>query len=203
MWVVTDILDRMGTGRDVSLTYDDVDDVNPVVATRILLPHDADPSTSDASEIPLERFVGRGVVVRTLGVDARDVITYESIAEQIEDVAPGDIVLFDTGWGRLHAGNERTEADYHLNHPTVDPGIVAALIVRGVLAVGIDAPRLDPPELNPGPCAHMLAAASGIVCVNLTNLDELDGVEHMITVTPSEKLTRTTLRVDVTAVALG
>lgn len=201
--MVTDILDRMGTGRDVSLTYDDVDDVNPVVATRILLPHDADPSTTDAGEIPLERFVGRGVIVRAVGVDAREVISYESIADQIENVAPGDIVLFDTGWGRLHPGTERADADYQHNHPTLEPGIIAALIVRGVLAVGIDAPRLDPPELHPGPCAHMLAAASGIVCVNLTNLEDLDGVEPMITVTPSEKLTRTTLRVDVTAVALG
>lgn len=203
MSVVTVILDRMETQRDVSLTHDDVDDVNPAIATRILLPHDADPSTSDASEIPLERFVGRGIVVRAVGVEAREVITYSFIADQIEDVAPGDIVLFDTGWGRLHPGSERAERDYQQNYPTLEPAIIAALIVRGVLAVGIDAPRLDPPELSPGPCAHMLAAASGIVCVNLTNLEDIRRIEPMITVAPSAKLTRTSLRVDVTAVALG
>ena len=83
MSVVTVILDRMETQRDVSLTHDDVDDVNPAIATRILLPHDADPSTSDASEIPLERFVGRGIVVRAVGVEAREFITYSFIAAQI------------------------------------------------------------------------------------------------------------------------
>ena len=49
----------------------------------------------------------------------------------------------------------------------------------------------------------MLAAASGIVCVNLTNLEDIRRIEPMITVAPSAKLTRTSLRVDVTAVALG
>ncbi|MFM6967598.1 MAG: cyclase family protein [Microbacteriaceae bacterium] len=203
MTVLTDILIGMGIARDVCLSHDDADDVNPEVATRLLLPHDADPSTSEVDEIPRERFVGRGVVVRAAGIDAREVVTFASIADQIEDVAPGDIVLFDTGWSRLHVGSERADADYAQNHPTLEPGIIAALLVRGVLAVGIDTPRLDPPELKPGPCAHMLAAASGILCVNLTNLDEIDGSGPLISVSPGAHLTRTSLRVDVTAVALG
>ena len=203
MTVPAVILVRMGIARDVCLTHVDVDDVNPEIATRLVLPQDADPSTSEVDEIPLERFAGRGIVVRAAGIEARGVVTFASIAEQLESVSPGDIVLFDTGWSRLHAGTERASADYALNHPTLEPGVIAALIVRGVLAVGIDTPRLDPPELAPGPCAHMLAAASGILCVNLTNLEDIDGTGPLITVTPGSHLTRTSLRVDVTAVAVG
>ncbi len=193
----------MATARDIDLTYGDVADVNPVIATRIVLPHDADASTSDLDEIPLERFVGRGIIVRVPGAQPRAVITYDEVADQIEDVVNGDVVLFDTGWGRLHAGAERAEGTYEVDHPTLDPAIVVALIVRGVLAIGIDAPRIDPPELNPGPCAHMIAAASGILCVNMTNLEDIDFANPMITLTPGDRLTRTSHRVDATAVAIG
>ena len=193
----------MSHPRDITLTYSDVDDVSPAIATRILLPRDADASTSDIDEIPLERFVGRGIVVRVPGAESHSVITYPEVADQIADVVNGDIVLFDTGWGRLHAGSERAEGTYESDHPTLDPAIVAALIVRGVLAIGIDAPRIDPPGLNPGPCAHMIAAANGILCVNMTNLEDIDFANPMVTLTPGERLTRTSHRVDATAVALG
>lgn len=193
----------MGNSRDVNLTHPDADDVISAVATRILLPRDADPSTSELLEIPLERFVGRGVIVRALGYNEKAQIPFSAVAEQIDDVKPGDVVLFDTGWGRLHGSPDRSSVAYEHEHPTLDPGIVAALIVRGVLAVGIDAPRLDPPDLKPGPCAHMLAAANGILCVNLTNLDEVDFASPLITLTVGAQLTRTSHRLDATAVAIG
>lgn len=192
----------MANSRDVSLTYPDAEDVIPALATRVLVPHDADASTAEFDEIPLERFIGRGIVVRAGGFDDKAVIPFTAVADQLENVAPGDIVLFDTGWARLHGGAERSTNSYAVNHPTLDPGIIAALIVRGVLAVGIDAPRADPPEMNPGPCAHLLAAAGGILCVNLTNLDEIDFADPLITLTVGSRLTRTSHRLDATAVAI-
>lgn len=192
----------MAHARDISLTHPGADDVNPVVASRVLLPQDADPSTSNLSEIPLERFVGRGLVVHVSGFGEDAVIPYSAVADQIDDVAPGDVVLFDTGWALSHSA-DRARGIYEQRHPTLDPGIVAALIVRGVLVVGIDAPRIDPPDVTPGPGAHMLAAANGLLCVNLVNLDQIDFSSPLITLTIGERLTRTSHRVDVTAVAIG
>lgn len=192
----------MGIPRDINLSYPDADDVTPAIATRVIAPHDADASTGEFDEIPPERFIGRGVVVRVGGFDDKAVIPFSAVAEQIDEVAPGDIVLFDTGWARLHGGTDRSTNNFATDHPTFDPGIVAALIVRGVLAVGVDAPRLDPPAMSPGPCAHLLAAAGGIVCVNLTNLDEVDFADPLITLTVGPRLTRTSYRVDATAVAI-
>lgn len=193
------ILFDMDNARSVNLSHADGDDVNPAAATRIILPRDADPSTSELSDIPPERFAGRGVVVRIPGLTAGSVVTFPAVREQLDDVSPGDIVLFDTGWGRNRnrpgfRGGDETQ------HPTIEPGIIAGLIVRGVLTVGIDTPRLDPPGVHPGPGAHLLAAAGGVILVNLANLEQVDFVDPLITLSIGDHLTSATHRLDVTAV---
>lgn len=200
--VVGVILFDMGNARSVNLSHSDADDVHPGLATRVVLPRDADPSTIDRADIPPERFAGRGLVVRIPGLSAGDVVTFSAVRDQLEPASPGDIVIFDTGWGVKRASQSH-EVDYESRHPTIEPGIIAGLIVRGVLTVGIDTPRLDPPDVHPGPGAHLLAAAGGVLLVNLTNLELVDFDNPFITLSVGDNLTSATHRLDATAVEFG
>ena len=189
----------MGNARSVNLSHTDVDDTNPALATRIVLPRDADPSTIGRADIPPERFAGRGVVVRIPGLAPGDVVTFSMVGEQLEAVTSGDVVIFDTGW-RSKRNGPGLSGEYESQHPTIEPGIIAGLIVRGVLTVGIDTPRLDPPGVHPGPGAHLLAAAGGVLLTNLTNLEHVDFDDPFITLSIGDNLTSATHRLDVTAV---
>lgn len=197
--VVAVILFDMGNTRSVNLSHADAEDVHPELATRIVFPQDTDASTIDRTDVPLERFAGRGLVVRVAGLSAEDVVAFSEVREQLEAASPGDIVLFETGWSdkRTRTGHG---GDYESRHPTIDPGIIAGLIVRGVLTVGIDTPRLDPPDARPGPGAHLLAAAGGVLLVNLTNLELIDFDDPFITLSVGDNLSSATHRLDATAV---
>ena len=67
--------------------------------THVDAPFHFDESTLTIDEVPLERFVGRGTIVDCRGVGAREAVTYESVASQIDDVAPGDIIITGTPSG--------------------------------------------------------------------------------------------------------
>lgn len=188
---------RMDIGRVVDLAHPKSFERVPELSTRILSPRDADGTTLTLDDIPLERFVGRGVVVDALGFHHGDTITYAEIADQIANVVPGDIVLFHTGW------DEYYETPSYDEHPIIEPAVIAALIVRGVLAVGIDAPRADPLGDGPGPVAHMLAAASGILCVNMCNLGQLDFAEPLISLVPGMPVNPTSSHVHASALAIS
>ncbi|MEY4397041.1 MAG: hypothetical protein RLZZ40_797 [Actinomycetota bacterium] len=188
---------RMEIGRVVDLAHPKSFERLPELSTRILSPRDADGSTLTLEEIPLERFVGRGVIVDALGFHHGDTITYSAIDDQIANVVPGDIVLFHTGWDEYYGTPAYDE------NPIIEPAVIAALIVRGVLAVGIDAPRADPLGDGPGPVAHMLAAASGILCVNLRNLGQVDFPEPLISLVPGMPVNPTSSHVHASALAVN
>ena len=49
-------------------------------------------------QLPLERFVGPGVLVDATGLDEREPIGWDRIEPQAGALAPGAIVLLHTGW---------------------------------------------------------------------------------------------------------
>ena len=151
--------------------------------THVDAPFHFDDSTLKIDEIPLERFVGRGVIVDCHGVGAREAVTYESVASQIDEVRPGDIVLFKTGW-ESHYGQPT-----YFDNPFIDAKLIAALLVRGVLTFGLDAINIDetPDSNHPGegfPVHHLIAAASGIICENLCNLEAITFADPVISILP-------------------
>ena len=151
--------------------------------THVDAPFHFDESTLTIDEVPLERFVGRGTIVDCRGVGAREAVTYESVASQIDDVAPGDIIIFRTGW-EMHYG-----LPSYFDNPFIDPGLIAALIVRGALTFGIDAINIDetPDATHPGagfPVHHLIGAASGIICENMCNLHSINFANPVISMLP-------------------
>jgi arylformamidase len=112
-------------------------------------------------KLPLERFMGAGLVIRTgggeyagpIGPEVCDGIDWETV----------DFVLFDTGWDR-YWGGER----YYREWSYLSPELATLLAGAGLKGVGLDTPSLDP--FN-GQAAHDICAPAGLI--NLENLANL------------------------------
>ncbi len=121
-------------------------------------------------EVPLERFMGKGVVIDASSLAEKAAITAEFIEKRLEEQGvkpgPGWVVLFYTGYYR-YAGEPKW-----FQHPGLDETGAELLVEMGVNAVGIDAPSIDH-EPFPG---HKKLLPHGIVIYeNLARLEELLG----------------------------
>lgn len=140
-------------------------------------------------EVPLERFVGRGVLVDARGLAPRAPITWDLVEPVAERLDRDVVVLLHTGWSR-HYGSP----DY-FDHPYLDPAACGRLLEAGVRTIGIDAPSPDPsspeqssPEQSsPGaglPVHGLVARAGGVIAENLRNLDQLDWPDPTVLLLP-------------------
>jgi len=125
--------------------------------------------------LPLERFVGPGVVVDATGLEPRGRIGWERLEPYADALQPGAIVLLHTGWDA-----RRTDPSY-FEHPYLDGDACEELLALGVRTVGIDAINLDATpegELDRATfrCHAAIARAEGVIVENLTNLQALYGL---------------------------
>jgi kynurenine formamidase len=142
----------------------------------------ADGATLD--EVPLERFVGPGVLVDATGLEPRTPIGWERLAARADAFRPGAIVLLHTGWDA-----RRTDRSY-FEHPYLDGDACERLLGTGVRTIGIDAINIDETptrELDRATfrCHAAISGASGVIVENLANLQALYGVdEPLVSVLP-------------------
>lgn len=151
--------------------------------THVDAPFHFDDATKKIDEIPLEQFIGRGVVLRCDGVTARERITLEAVRTDVDRVQASDIVLVHTGWAR-HYGEPA-----YFDNPFLDSDLVTFLLERGVRTIGLDALNIDetPDDTHPGegfPAHHLIAKAGGVICENLCNLESIDFAESLVSLLP-------------------
>lgn len=151
--------------------------------THVDAPYHFDGDTLRIDELPLDSFVGRGVVIDCRGVGVRERITLDSVRTDVERTQSGDIVLVHTGWA-AHYGT-----DVYFDNPFLDAELVGALLDRGVRTFGIDALNIDetPNDEHRGegyPVHHLIARASGVICENLCNLESIDFREPLVSLLP-------------------
>lgn len=151
--------------------------------THVDAPYHFSPSGSRIDAVPLERFLGRGVVVDATGLAARGRITADHLAPHAASFGPGVVVLLRTGWSG-HYGSPR-----YFEHPYLDATACRLLLDAGVRTIGIDAINLDetPDDGHPGegyPVHHLIAAADGVIIENLTGLDRIDWPDPLILCLP-------------------
>jgi kynurenine formamidase len=134
-------------------------------------------------DLPLERFVGPGVVVDVIGLDPRTAIGWERIAPYADRLAPGAIVLLRTG------SDAHRDTGAYFDHPFLDGDACAAILERGVRTIGIDAINLD--ETPEGPldrdrfrCHAAISAAGGVIVENLVGLAAVDFPDPFVSVLP-------------------
>ena len=117
------------------------------------------------SDIPPERFTGRGRLINAVG---RSEIGAE-LLDGIE-IGAGDIVLVMTG----HAAKFRGD-DYYTSFPELTEGFAQRLTASGVSIVGMDTPSPDSP---PFAVHKILLGGNVLIIENLTNLEALEGVDN-------------------------
>ncbi|MBC7589810.1 MAG: cyclase family protein [Salinibacterium sp.] len=151
--------------------------------THVDAPYHFDDAAAKLDELPLERFVGTGVVVDARAAGARGRIGWEYFRAHEAELVPGAIVLLHTGWSAYY-GTAR-----YFENPYLDADACAHLIALGIRTVGIDALNIDetPDDEHPGegfPVHHLLADVAGVIGENLTNLHSIDFAEPFISLLP-------------------
>ena len=115
------------------------------------------------SDIPVERFAGRGVLI-----DARGRTSVDAGILSGKKLQRGDIVLVMSGHSALYHTEE-----YFLESPVITESFAQALADAGVSMLGID---FASPDCPPFPVHHLLLSRGILIIENLTNLDQLAGV---------------------------
>lgn len=138
------------------------------------------------SELDITSLIGRAVKLdlgpfpadsHTVTLD--DIRSWESQHVTIE---PGDIVIFNTRWGRDHWGLVPDGFDYLRGWPGISGAAAQYLRDTGVKAVGIDCISIDPGDRSgDGLEAHYsLLPFQVLVIENLTNLDAIPTVSFFV-----------------------
>jgi kynurenine formamidase len=146
--------------------------------THIDAPSHALAGARTIDEIPVEKFIGPGVVI---GVQrgAGDEITVADVLAGGQRPRRGDMVLLSTGWDEKFASE-----DYH-DHPALAPELARWLVEEGVTLVGVDCITVDLPtgRRGPGfdfPVHRTLLGAEVLIAENLRGLAPLVGTRVQV-----------------------
>ena len=144
---------------------------------------------------PIERFVGRGVLIDAAGRSDNEMIGPETVQPCIPAIVKGDFAIFRTGWDR-HYGTPK-----YLRHPFLSADCAELLVELGVSLVGIDALNVDPSSadaVSADPAAkgknqtadygypvhHILLGNEILIVENLCHLDEIVKVRGLYSFLP-------------------
>lgn len=117
------------------------------------------------SQIPLEKFIGRGCIIDAEG--HKNIVMKEEYRKLIKR---GDIVLIYTGMGRSFY-----EENYYTNYPVIDKKLAEYFVEAGVKMVGMD---MCSPDKEPFEIHDILLRNDIFIIENMTNLDKLIGREE-------------------------
>jgi kynurenine formamidase len=115
------------------------------------------------SEIPVEKFIGRGVLIDARGKEKID----DSLLSGVQ-LQQNDIVLVLTGF----SGKYR-ETAYYRDYPDMTESFAGALVNAGVSIVGLDSAG---PDRAPFIIHRKLLLGDVLIIENLTNLERLLGI---------------------------
>ncbi|GIN19772.1 MAG TPA: cyclase family protein [Bacillus bacterium] len=117
--------------------------------------------------LPLENFIGEGVLIPATHKDHGEAITLEDAAPYLNKLGPGKVALIHTGWTRYLGEDE------YFNHPYLDIEVVVKMLDLGVRTFLIDALNVDPPTGEEFPAHEAITAVNGIIGENFTNFDQI------------------------------
>jgi kynurenine formamidase len=134
-------------------------------------------------ELDLSLFAGRAVIIDVRGKPPRSPIEVMDARPYLDQVGPGTIVVFHTGWPQYYGTAK------YFDHPYVGADACRALLDRGARTFCLDTLNIDetPDGEHPGagfPVHRLIARAGGVVVENLTALEQVDFAEPLITVFP-------------------
>jgi kynurenine formamidase len=136
------------------------------------------PTGERIDESDLHLFIGTGVVIPVLEKEEQEGIVLGDVKPYLEQLSPGKIVLFYTGWSQ-YAGEEK-----YFRHPYVHVDVINEMIKRGIRTFFIDAINMDRTGGDSFPVHHAIAAVNGIIAENLTNFGAIDFPDPLVCAFP-------------------
>lgn len=142
------------------------------------------PDGASVDQLPLETLMGRARIVSVPGVGDHGLIQWQDVAEELDGLLPGTIVLFHTGWS-THFNTPR-----YLLHPSFEAEIAVRLLAAGVRLVGVDTLNPDPTPApgSAGPAVlpfhDAFLGAGGAIIENLTNLEAVTWPDPLFSALP-------------------
>ncbi len=151
--------------------------------THVDAPYHFEENTPRIDEVPLDRFVGPGVIIDATSLGARMPITWDLIEPVSDKLGPGVIVLLHTGWSRHYGTPE------YFDHPYLDSEACRRMLEAGVRTFCLDAINIDetPNDAHAGvgfPCHHLISTAHGVIGENFCNFDLIDFADPLVVCTP-------------------
>ena len=146
-------------------------------------------------EIPVQRFIGNGILIDVSGKSERELIDSTELKSYASGITKGDFVILKTGWDRYFGSPK-----YYL-HPFLSAEGAMLLVDKGVSLVGVDALNVDPTyvagkasgpatedlpdEDSYGYPVHDILLSNGILIVeNLCNLDKIKAINGIYSFLP-------------------
>jgi kynurenine formamidase len=134
-------------------------------------------------ELPLEMFVGRGVVIDVRGHEPHQAVELPALERYRHKLGPGVIAMLHTGW------STRLNTDTYFDHPYLSESACQWLLEQGVRAIGIDAMNIDETtdtaiDRTAFPCHRQICTAGGVIIENLANLEAIHFEDPLISVLP-------------------
>lgn len=117
------------------------------------------------NKIPLEQFVGNGIVIN---IDKK----FDMEIIKKAPIKKGDIVLFNTGMSKFYH-----QSIYYDNRPAMTEETAHYLVNKKIKMVGVDMCSVD---YEPFSIHRILLKKNILIIENLTNLDQLDGKEFKV-----------------------
>lgn len=137
------------------------------VGTHVDIPKHLIADNRTIDEIPIESFIGRGVLLDVRGMD---IVDYKKEYESM--IRKDDIVLFYTGFADLYSEPNR----YYNNYPVLSEILAEFLVSKHIKMIGIDSPSPDKEPFN----IHKTLLKNNIYIIeNLTNLEELICIDDL------------------------
>ncbi len=124
--------------------------------------------TPTVDKVPVEKYVGRGIVLDFTGKPPRYPITRNDISSRLKKsrgkAGPGSMLFFYTGY------TEKSRTKEWLDHPELSEDACKYIVELGVNAIGFDAPG---PDHEPFPAHKILLPKIIGIYENLANLDKV------------------------------
>lgn len=119
------------------------------------------------TDLPPDRFIGRGVVIDVPGKGAGDLIGLPDVEPARSQLEHGAWAVFRTGWDRHWA------TPSYLDHPVLAPDLARALVEWGVGLVAVDMLNPDNTPRGDSIIHEILLGAGTLIVENVTGLDRL------------------------------
>lgn len=119
------------------------------------------------SEIPIDKFEGRGVLIDARGKEKVDANLLSSV-----EIKEGDIVLVMTGFEEKYGSDE-----YFNSFPELTECFANALVDKKVNIVAMDTPS---PDSEPYPIHKILLANNVLIIENAANLKKLVNIKNFV-----------------------